>query len=550
MSPLTYSQIITLPDGSIYDGSLANGLLHGEGTLRRSNGDLYTGAFFDGLMSGMGTLEFADGDKYSGEFAAGKFHGTGHLSQSNGHSWKGQFDDGKMVSGKQTLTNNGVLEGSFENWKIQGNGSLSIPDRGVWSGVFDNGQIKGIGQFVNERGDLYKGEFISWSFHGQGELTLKDGSHYQGKFEHNKYNGQGILIRANGDKLIGHFDGGELDAKGRIEYSNGDWYEGQFRRGKYHGQGVLFTAENNLTEEGYWYKGFIVSEEKAQRIIHYGNAAERALYVQNELLATQFDQLLTTDTNNVNLYLLAIAGDGSQGVFKREVDFSSRLFEERYQAKGRTLKLINGAHSATEYPMATVTSIERAFQKLTEVMDVENDILFVFLTSHGSREHRLYLNQLDMGLPDLSAQYLAQIAADSQIKHKIFLISACYSGGFIDYLKNDTTMIIAAANYDKTSFGCSDDADFTYFGRAFFENALSETVDFRQAFHTSFDLVDKWEEEQEFEHSKPQLYAPNGILEKLAVWYPKLKDYKQKKVSQFELAKWWWRETKIVSEVN
>jgi hypothetical protein len=35
-------------------------------------------------------------------------------------------------------------------------------------------------------------------------------------------------------------------------------------------------------------------------------------------------------------------------------------------------------------------------------------------------------------------------------------------------------LIITAAAADKPSFGCTDDADFTYFGRAFFDESLRQ----------------------------------------------------------------------------
>jgi hypothetical protein len=35
-------------------------------------------------------------------------------------------------------------------------------------------------------------------------------------------------------------------------------------------------------------------------------------------------------------------------------------------------------------------------------------------------------------------------------------------------------IITASAEANKTSFGCTDDADFTYFGRAFFDEALRQ----------------------------------------------------------------------------
>ena len=105
---------------------------------------------------------------------------------------------------------------------------------------------------------------------------------------------------------------------------------------------------------------------------------------------------------------------------------------------------------------------------------------------------------------------------------------------------------MTAADDDKTSFGCSDDADFTYFGRALLEQALQNTFDFRQAFHMAYDLVEKWEDEKDYDNSKPQMYAPQPILEKLGQWYAGLEGYTVEEVSKTEQTKWWWREVKIL----
>ena len=65
-------------------------------------------------------------------------------------------------------------------------------------------------------------------------------------------------------------------------------------------------------------------------------------------------------------------------------------------------------------------------------MDKDQDILFLYLTTHGSADHVLSFDQSGMDLPDLSADELGQVLDDSGIKWKVVVLSACYSGGFID----------------------------------------------------------------------------------------------------------------------
>jgi Peptidase C13 family len=40
----------------------------------------------------------------------------------------------------------------------------------------------------------------------------------------------------------------------------------------------------------------------------------------------------------------------------------------------------------------------------------------------------------------------------SGIRWKVVVISACYGGGFIDPVKDDTTLVITATRHDRRSF--------------------------------------------------------------------------------------------------
>jgi hypothetical protein len=143
--------------------------------------------------------------------------------------------------------------------------------------------------------------------------------------------------------------------------------------------------------------------------------------------------------------------------------------------------------------MATVSSIRQALQAIAARMDREQDILFLFLTSHGSQNHELSLNQNGMDLQGLRATELSALLKESGIRWKVVVVSACYSGGFIDPLQDERTLVIAAARRDRRSFGCADENDFTYFGRAFFKESLPKSRSFVEAFRRAEVLVRDWE---------------------------------------------------------
>ena len=177
--------------------------------------------------------------------------------------------------------------------------------------------------------------------------------------------------------------------------------------------------------------------------------------------------------------------------------------------------------------MATITSIRESLVAIGTRMDKEKDILFLFLSSHGSKEHELALNQNNMSLRSLSATELAALLKESGIRWKVVVVSACYGGGFIDPIKNDRTLVIAAARHDRQSFGCSDENDFTYFGRAFFKDALPQSASFQEAFRKAERSVAAQErsdrnpgdKKDPGNYSLPQMFNPGPIEKHLQHWW-------------------------------
>ena len=148
-------------------------------------------------------------------------------------------------------------------------------------------------------------------------------------------------------------------------------------------------------------------------------------------------------------------------------------------------------------------------------MDVERDVLFLSLSSHGS-ESRLSVHD---GVPltrDLSAADLATMLRESGIRWQVIVISACYAGSFIDDLRDEYTMVLTAAAPDRASFGCSDDRDLTYFGEAFYRDALPGAKDLRSAFEAAGAALGERERAEGVKPSNPQAHFGQEIEARLA----------------------------------
>jgi hypothetical protein len=149
-------------------------------------------------------------------------------------------------------------------------------------------------------------------------------------------------------------------------------------------------------------------------------------------------------------------------------------------------------------------------------MDVDEDVLFLALSSHGSEGGRVSVSS-ELGYwRDLDATELAIMLRESGIRWRVIVVSACYAGTFIEPLRNDSTIILTAAAADRTSFGCSDENDLTYFGEAFYRDALPKAASLRVAFETARDAILEREGGTLVSHSNPQAHFGAAIEQKLA----------------------------------
>jgi len=245
---------------------------------------------------------------------------------------------------------------------------------------------------------------------------------------------------------------------------------------------------------------------------------EQVLYRQARLMQDAVGGLAARTPDKPNLYLIAFAGDGSENVFRNEAEFVGKLFQERFAAIGHTILLINNPATLTQYPLASLSNLQAAVEAINERIDPENDVLVLFMTSHGSREHELSVALDPLPLDQIAPEDLVDAFADTKIRNKVFVISACYSGGFIEPLKGPTTMVITAARSDRTSFGCGVKSAITDFGRAFFANGLNDHDTFPAAFAEARQLITEWETKAGEVHSEPQIATAPQIEGRLKAW--------------------------------
>ncbi len=241
---------------------------------------------------------------------------------------------------------------------------------------------------------------------------------------------------------------------------------------------------------------------------------EKIYYSQFGLMTIATRRLAHQRPNTPDLYFMAFGGDAHQDVFLREVQSVRKLFDERFDTKERSVLLINNPKTVTKFPLANSHNLLAGLDRMSGMMDVNEDVLFLFLTSHGTPDV-LSVNFKPLRMNDLTAKNLKFVLDRSRVKWRVIVVSACYSGSFIDDLKDENSLIITAARGDRVSFGCSHENDWTYFGRAYFDQALRGTFSFIDAFPRAAKTVGKWEKEQKLEPSEPQIHIGAAIKPKL-----------------------------------
>lgn len=242
---------------------------------------------------------------------------------------------------------------------------------------------------------------------------------------------------------------------------------------------------------------------------------EQTFYRQQSLLANKMGALQRNTLEQTDFYFVGFAGNGGEAIFRSEVTFAEKVIGERFNTYGRSLHLASDLGNLDVEPLATIYNLQTVLQRVGAQMDVAEDVLFLFLTSHGSRDATIDVSLYPFELAALSAPQLKIFLDDAQIKWRIIVISACFSGSFIEDLRDDNTLILTAASADKTSFGCTSDRDLTYFGEALFQDAMSQEEDLLAAFESARTIVEERELAEELEPSKPQLVVGSGILAKL-----------------------------------
>ncbi|MEF8713679.1 MAG: C13 family peptidase [Accumulibacter sp.] len=239
---------------------------------------------------------------------------------------------------------------------------------------------------------------------------------------------------------------------------------------------------------------------------------------QPQLLGERLQALQPQRKGVIEIYVLTFAPYAHEDVFRRESALVADVLEQRFDAAGRTLQLINHVHTSTEWPWATPLNLQRAIRHIARLMDRNEDILFIHLTSHGAQDGELSANFWPMSVDAVTPQLLKTWLDEAGVRHRVVSVSACYSGSWIQPLQGDGTLVMTAADAEHTSYGCGRKSELTYFGKAVYDEQLRHaTRSFEQAHAAARTLIDEREQQagKNDGYSNPQIAVGDGVRKQL-----------------------------------
>lgn len=208
------------------------------------------------------------------------------------------------------------------------------------------------------------------------------------------------------------------------------------------------------------------------------------------------------------MHFLGIAG-WDEYVFDAELTKAQNIVASAYQIKSKPVTLSNYASEKI-----TPLTVKKAFGLVTADTSLENDVFFLFLTSHGSKEQGFVFKKASPYM-HMNPQGLKSFILAAKMKNVVLVISACFSGQFKG-LATDNILVIMAARSDRTSFGCRPQNEWTYFGRAFFQEGLSKSRNLYTAFNIAKSSISRQEKEEKLLPSEPQIAGGKNLIPLLA----------------------------------
>lgn len=206
------------------------------------------------------------------------------------------------------------------------------------------------------------------------------------------------------------------------------------------------------------------------------------------------------------VHVIGIAAGGVQDLFGREAGAASAMLQRRFAGEGDPIVLSNAWDDLEKLPLANRSNVAAVLAGIGEDFDPAGDLAVIYLTAHGGGDATLQTDLPDYTqLQAISASFLAKALNEAGISRRVIIVSACFAGAWIEPLASPDTIILAAARADRTSFGCDDRREFTFYGEALLASGLGEGGSLATAEAALEEAIAEAEAERGLEPSLPQV---------------------------------------------
>lgn len=177
-------------------------------------------------------------------------------------------------------------------------------------------------------------------------------------------------------------------------------------------------------------------------------------------------------------------------------DLSQAFRKAGFPQDGHLSLTLNPAKPDTVAPSEALRQIEATASQTSRGC-------FFYLTSHGAPQNLVFGDTKGLEPVDLT-RLLRQWCGT---RPTVVVLSACFSGSFVDALRAPNRMILTAARRDRTSFGCGAEDNYPWFDACILE-ALPQSSDFLDLARLSRACVSRRESEAGVDlPSEPQLFV-------------------------------------------
>jgi hypothetical protein len=210
-------------------------------------------------------------------------------------------------------------------------------------------------------------------------------------------------------------------------------------------------------------------------------ASEPVLAAQQTLLDDALSNLDDESPGQTDLYFIGFAGDARDDAYRQDVLTAQSAMDDRWGTQDRSVVLVNSPATMLDTPMGTVTHLRETLKEIAAAINTDEDVVMLYLAGPSDAEGVLEIAQPPLELVSLSPAVLRSLLDEAGIIWRIVVVSSCRSDAFVDALKGNTTLVLAATGGDRAG-GCAVAEGSTRLGASLFGDALPLAESMQQAF--------------------------------------------------------------------